>query len=111
MQTLLHQRGNTAITPVFALKIMQHFVVNANADSNNAWWRARMRDAKRYKLESCRGSAGQPGKKDSSMWFPERIAGWLVDKRHMSAERVSAVLRKHFPECADYADMLDFVKK
>lgn len=92
---------------VKAWKIMQHFVVKIDPKENETWWRTRMSDAERYKLGDCRHKKGLPGKRDSSSWFPERIAGWLIDKGHMQRDKASNILRTHHPECADVADMLD----
>lgn len=88
-------------------QIIQHFVVKRDADANDKWWRGRMRDAERYGLAVSRHSKGKPGKKDSSTWFPAEIAGWLVDKDHMTAKGVAGVLRRCFPDCSDVAEMLD----
>lgn len=89
-------------------QIMQHFVViKSSEDASDEWWRERMRFAGRYGLDECRHSKGTPGKRGSSIWYPAEVSGWLVDKGHMTAKAVAGVLRRHFPECSDTADILD----
>ncbi len=96
-------------TPVKAWKIIQHFDVMTDPEENERWWRLRMSEAKRYNLQDCRHSKGQPGIQDSSTWYPDQIASWLIDKKHMNKKKAVGVLRKHFPDCADSADQLDLI--
>jgi hypothetical protein len=92
---------------VSADKIAQAFRMDADEGKNNEWWRSRLADAADYGLESCRAAKGKPGIKNSSRWWPSHVAGWLVDKGHLSAKRVAASLRRHFPDCSEAADLLD----
>ena len=98
-----HGRG-AGSTPVSAATIKARFVV-PNVTHNGRWWDQRMRDAKRYGLAGSRASKGT-GKRPS-LWYPHRVAGWLVDKQHMTEKQVAAILRRNFPDCADTADLLD----
>ena len=93
--------------PVPAWKIMQVFSVFPNEDKNALWWNPRLRDAKKYGLIECRASLGQRGISDSSTWYPDGIAGWLIDKNHVAPSRVVRLLRDNFDDCVDIADRLD----
>lgn len=97
---------HTQKASVKAWKIMLHFVVKPSSEQNQFWWRTRMSDAKRYGLLDCRHNKGIPGNKDSSTWFPDQIAGWLIDKGHMKSDKAANTLRTHFSEYADAADLL-----
>jgi hypothetical protein len=96
-----------ASKPVLVWEIYQRFALARDEDENVAWWKGRMADAGRYDLLECRAAKGRPGIRDSSLWYPDRIAGWLVDKGHMTGRKAAQVLREHFPDCADTADRLD----
>lgn len=93
--------------PVTARTIENAFII-PNAVDSNAWWRRRMGNAKRYGLDECRASRGNG--KTPSLWYPDRIAGWL-SKKHLTKKHAANILRKHFPECADIADLLDPLKE
>lgn len=90
--------------PVTARTIENAFIMLKVGDSN-VWWRIRMRNAKRYGLTFCRAGKGRG--KAPSLWYPDRIAGWLIDKNHLAEKHVANILRKHFPDFADTADRLD----
>lgn len=98
----------TGPRPVTSRKIKVAFVI-PRQPNNGAWWDQRMRDAKDYGLAGCRAARGRG--RQASLWRPGEIAGWLVDKKHMTAEQVANILRKHFPDCADAADYLDPQRK
>lgn len=90
--------------PVTSKKIIAVFVIPGQA-SNKKWWDRRMGEVKDYGLTGCRASPGR-GKRPS-LWYPDQIAGWLIDKKYMSTQQVAKILRKEFPECSETADMLD----
>jgi hypothetical protein len=99
---------STPRTSVKAWEIMLHFNINnLSSDANEKWWHSRMSDAKRYGLLECRDQKGVPGKKNSSTWYPDGIAGWLIDKKHMEARQAANLLRTNFPEYAEAAEMFD----
>jgi hypothetical protein len=93
--------------PVSSVVIKTAFVM-PRRETSDKWWDTRMRDAARYGLLDCRAFPGK-GKRPSS-WYPDSVAGWLVDKQHLSASKVAAILRRSFsdcPECAEYANSLN----
>ena len=85
---------------------MQAFVVRTNEGENEHWWNERMRSVTRYHLAECRAAKGQRGVSNTSMWYPDRLAGWLIDKRHLSEATAARMLKTNFPDCADAADLL-----
>ena len=98
------------IQPVSAWQVWQNFTVIADADKNEAWWKKKMSDAKRYGLLKCRVGEGKKGRSGGSLWRPDMIAGWLVDRHEkgnegLSADAVHKAL-KRFPDCKDIADTM-----
>ena len=93
--------------PVQAWKIMTAFAVERMEDENVAWWRPRMRNALRGGLADCRASLGRRGVLDSSRWYPDLVAAWLVEGERLSAATTARMLRANFPDCADAADQLE----
>ena len=96
--------------PVLAGLIRQRFPVIRNEDANDMWWKGKMADAKRYGLLECRVGDGKKGRGVGSLWRPDMIAGWLVD-RHTNGKEglpVDAVYRalKQFPGCGDIAEQM-----
>ncbi len=94
--------------PVSAALIRQNFRVIRDADKNEKWWKEKMADAKRYGLLGCRVGEGKKGRAGGSLWRPDMIAGWLVDRHTkemegLPAEAVHRGLRQ-FPGCEDIAD-------
>lgn len=88
--------GDSKCEPVSAAEIIRHFVVERDADKNEAWWKDKMRGASRNDLADCRVGSGKSGP-GGSMWRPELIAAWLVgryDNRHkgMSVSQVRRTL-------------------
>lgn len=68
-----------------------------------------MREAKRYGLVACRVGQGKMGP-GGSLWRPDRVGGWLVDRHAagregMSSGAVRAALKK-IPGCEDIAEEL-----
>lgn len=94
--------------PVSAWQVWHHFPVFPNADDNEKWWKEKMADAKRYGLLECRVGEGKKGKGGGSLWRPDMIAGWLVDRHSRGKESLpaDAVRRglKQFPCCEAIAD-------
>ena len=91
--------------PVSKADIVFYFKVKSDEATNEKWWDRRMRDASRYGLIDCRASQGRG--KVPPMFYPDRIAGWLIDQEHMDKHAAAEILRKHFPQCAEVAELLD----
>ncbi|MBI3043559.1 MAG: hypothetical protein HYY78_12135 [Betaproteobacteria bacterium] len=89
---------------VTARKIETEFIIGGVPESNK-WWRTRMSNASRYGLSESRANRGRG--KTPSLWYPDRIACWLESKGHLTKKQAANILRKHFPDCADSADLLD----
>jgi hypothetical protein len=100
----LSSKGGNAVS---AEEIMRAFRKDPDDTKNEVWWGERMSDAADYGLEDCRAAKGKPGIKNSSRWWPSEIAGWLVDKGHFNERKAAALLRHHFPDCSEAADLLD----
>jgi hypothetical protein len=69
-----------------------------------------MAEAKRYGLLECRVGEGKKGRGGGSLWRPNMVAGWLLDrhdkgKEGLPAEAVHRGL-KQFPGCEDIADQM-----
>lgn len=94
--------------PASAWQVWHSFPVFPNADDNEKWWKEKMADAKRYGLLECRVGEGKKGKGGGSLWRPDMIAGWLVDRHSRGKESLpaDAVRRglKQFPGCEAIAD-------
>lgn len=93
--------------PVSASLIRQYFQVIRDADANDTWWKEKMADAERYGLRGCRVGGGKKGRGGGSLWRPDMVAGWLVDRHAKGKEGlpVDAARRglKQFPGCEDIA--------
>jgi hypothetical protein len=92
---------------VSAAKIRQFFPVFSDADVNIDWWKVKMRNAKDNCLVECRVGEGMKGP-GGSLWRPDLVAGWLVDRHNkgregVSADKVGAML-KRFQGCEEIAD-------
>lgn len=97
----------SSIAPVSAAKIILEFQVLKDFDQNDAWWKKEMRGASRNDLAPCRVGAGKKGP-GGSLWRPELIAGWLIDRDEkglggMSA-RLAAAALKRFPGGEEVAE-------
>lgn len=96
--------------PVIAALIRQYFPVVRDADANDEWWKDKMGDANRYGLLECRVGEGKKGRSRSggSIWRPDMIAGWLVDRHTNGKEGLPADAArkglKQFPGCEDVAE-------
>jgi hypothetical protein len=71
---------------------------------NAEWWSTRMRAAKRFGLQSSRAAVGASSR--PSRWYPDRVAGWLIDKGHMPTERVVSAMRAKFPNSSEAIELL-----
>ena len=96
--------------PVSAGLIRKNFPVIRDQDTNEKWWKEKMAEAERYGLLDCRVGEGKKGRGGGSLWRPDMIAGWLVDrhakgKEGLSADSVRCGLKK-FPGCEDIADRM-----
>lgn len=88
--------GDSKCETVSAAEIIRNFIVERDADKNEAWWKDKMRGASRNGLADCRVGAGKSGP-GGSIWRPELIAAWLVgrhDNGHkgMNASQVGRAL-------------------
>lgn len=90
--------------PVSLSFIARAFRLENDEGKNWEWWKERTRNAKRYKLLECRGMPGRGNRQ--STWYPDRVAGWLVDRKDKSGKQVAAALRKHFPRYEETAIQL-----
>ena len=101
--------ANSPCQPVSAWQIRQYFLVIRNEDANDKWWKEKMANAERYGLLDCRIGEGKKGP-GGSLWRPDLIAGWLVDRQAKDRDGLSlgaarAALKK-FPGCEEIADEL-----
>lgn len=96
--------------PVSAWQVCHHFPVIPDPDQNEKWWKEKMTEAKRNGLVDCRVGEGKKGRGGGSLWRPDMIAGWLVDRHDKGKEGLpaDAVRRglKQFPGCEDIADAM-----
>jgi hypothetical protein len=76
--------------------IIAAFKVKPGDAENKKWWDDRMRGAKKYELLDARASHGRA--KQQSQWYPTAVAGWLIDKKHLSKPIVRRAMEKHFPD-------------
>lgn len=99
--------STSPIEPVSAALIREHFRVLRDADANDEWWKTNMRDAKRNGLTQSRVGDGQKGQGGGSLWRPDLIAGWLVDRQGKSRQGLSAnaarTALKKFAGCEEIA--------
>jgi hypothetical protein len=96
--------------PVSAAQIRQYFQVTRDADTNDTWWKEKMADAERYGLRECRVGEGKKGRGGGSLWRPDMIAGWLVDRYAKGRDGlpVDAARKglRQFPGCEDIAEQM-----
>jgi hypothetical protein len=76
--------------------VVKAFAVRPTAAANKKWWDARLRDPRKYGLVAGRALKGKA--KRPSRWYPDVVAGWLVDKQHMSHSAVTRAVEQHFPD-------------
>ena len=90
--------------------IRQNFPVIRDIDANEIWWKEKMADAERYGLLGCRVGEGKKGRGVGSLWRPDMIAGWLVDrhakgKAGLPVDTARSGLKK-FIGCEDIAEQV-----
>ena len=84
---------------VSAWDIRCKFTVIKSEDANDQWWKKMMRNASDTGLKECRVGGGKRGR-GGSLWRPDLIAGWLVDRAdkklggNMSKNSARAALKK-----------------
>ncbi len=99
----LPPRATSGIAPVPSTKIMEAFQVKPGTVRNRLWWSERMRSAKKYGLLNARASQGGRGRGKPSYWHSIVIAVWLIEKNHLTKDKVIHAVSSHFPECdTDY---------
>ena len=96
--------------PVTAGLIRLRFQVLPDADANDTWWKGKMAEAERYGLLECRVGRGKKGRGGGSLWRPDMVAGWLVDrhtkeKQGLSVDAARSGL-KQFPGCDDISEQM-----
>lgn len=94
---------------VSASDIRWKFTVIKSEDANDKWWRKMMRNASDNGLRECRNGGGKKGR-GGSLWRPDLVAGWLVDRHERNFEGMGknaarATLKK-FSEYVDIAEEL-----
>lgn len=97
-----------AKSSVSAMQIRMHFaVISTDEDANHEWWKKMMRNASDNGLNVCRVGGGKKGR-GGSLWRPDQIAGWLVDRHERNFEGMNnnsarAALKKFtgYEETAD----------
>ena len=95
---------------VDAAQIILNFLVARDEDKNKNWWKSRLSDPKRYKLLECRHGDGKKGRGARTLWWPDQIAEWLVDRKIKGHDGLSIPdarkALKKFPGYAEVADDL-----
>ncbi|HRD88749.1 MAG TPA: hypothetical protein PK752_10920 [Accumulibacter sp.] len=90
--------------------IRQNFRVIRDPVDNDSWWKGKMSEAKRYGLLECRVGEARRGSHGGSLWRPDMIAGWLVDRHTKGKDGLAADdARKalmRFPGCDDIAEQM-----
>jgi hypothetical protein len=92
---------NNVLPSVSSQALTEAFRKRSDSYKNRQWWQERLGNPGRYDgLMEARASKGQPnrgGTRVASTWHLATIAKWLINKNHMSRERVIAVIERHFP--------------
>ena len=105
-----HEPAVSLCQPVSSWQIRHHFSVTKDADANEKWWKEKMADAERYGLLDCRVGGGKKGRGGGSLWRPDLIAGWLVDRHAKGREGLptdaARAALKRFPGCEEVVDDL-----
>ena len=96
--------------PVRASQIRLNFPVDTDVDTNEEWWKEKMRDARRNGLLVCRVGEGKKGQRGGSLWRPDLVAAWLLDRhtkgrKGLHADAIRAALKK-FRGCEEAAHQL-----
>ena len=66
--------------PVSAQQIRLNFAVLRDHGANGAWWDEKMSHAKRNGLAGSRVGNAMRGQSGGSLWRPDLVAGWLLDR-------------------------------
>ncbi len=86
------------------------FRMHQDTHRNQTWWKERLGNPDRYSdLEPARISKGIPNRgnqRKPSAWNLALVAVWLIDKKHMTRERVIKVIEKSFP---DHDSVIDWI--
>lgn len=100
--------SSSPCNPAEAWRIRKNFRVKHDEDENEAWWKTKMADAKKYGLLECRFGEGR--KSTGSLWRPDVIAGWLIHRHESGREGLNckdaARALKKFPGCDEIADLM-----
>lgn len=98
------------ISGVGADAIAAAFRVLRDEAKNRKWWRDRMADAARTKLDACRVGPARHGRGPRTLWRPDLVAAWLMDRKpeHRGGIPESAIRRGllEFDDCKDVADLM-----
>jgi hypothetical protein len=79
--------------------IIAAFAVKPEPEANANWWRARLSDPRKYggpSFVGARASKGDP--RNPSRWYPDVVAGWLIEARHLSLDAAIQSMKRSFPE-------------
>jgi len=76
-------------------EIAKAFAVKTNANDNRNWWGLRLRDPGKYGLSHARAHKGKA--KMPSRWYPDVVAGWLIDKERMTRDDAVKAVETNFP--------------
>jgi hypothetical protein len=83
---------------VTSKQIIEAFPVENDSAANSKWWDIRLRDPSNYGLTECRAMPGKGGRGNNpSLWYPMRVAAWLLDKTDMGDKRILKAMNTHFP--------------
>lgn len=78
-------------------EIIDAFRVKQNTTENSEWWDARLRNPNKYGCEEARATVGAARRQ--STWYPDVLAGWLVEKNLMTQANAEKTMAQHFPLC------------
>ena len=94
-----------AVLPPLPLKgIAIMFSIVPNLDENLKIWKKHAKNAKRNNLASCRSKV--VGGKAQSLFYPEKVAEWMIENGHMASTRVSRLLHSNLPNNLQYINDL-----
>jgi len=106
----IEESASGSCQPASADLIRRNFPVKRDPVENDNWWKEKMSEAARYGLLECRVGEAKRGRGGGSLWRPDMIAGWLVDRHTKGKEGLAADdARKglmRFPGCADIVELM-----
>ncbi len=79
-------------------EIAAAFAVKTEPAKNAAWWADRLGDPAKYGKQSlvgARASKGNP--RNPSRWYPDVVAGWLLEKEYLPPSAVINAMQRAFP--------------